>query len=151
MADIKETYRKALHYCTYRERSQQEVRDKLYEWHLRSNDVENMIADLISAGFLNEERFARAYCGGKFRINGWGKNKIRNGLIQKKVSPKCIELGLSEISEKDYNMELKKILSAKLKGVSKKELMQQRHKAARFAIGKGYESEKVWSILSEKE
>jgi len=149
MLSREEAFQKARHYCTYRERSQQEVRDKLYSLGLHSNDVENVIADLITAGFLNEERFARAYAGGKFRINGWGKNKIRNGLLQKKVSPKCIELGLSGIDERDYVNKLKKILSSKLKGVTKKELLIQRHKAAQFAIGKGFESALVWEVLNE--
>ncbi|HLG34154.1 MAG TPA: RecX family transcriptional regulator [Bacteroidia bacterium] len=146
-----EAYRKALHYCTYRERSQQEVRDKLYSLGLHSNDVENVIADLITAGFLNEERFARAYCRGKFRINGWGKNKIRNGLLQKKVSPKCIELGLSEIKEADYIAELKKNLSEKLNSKGETNLLKKKHSAAQFAIGKGFESGLVWEILKEME
>ena len=149
MLSREEAFQKARHYCTYRERSQQEVRDKLYEWGLHSNDVENNIAELITAGFLNEERFARAYCGGKFRINGWGKNKIRNGLIQKKVSPKCIEIGLSGIDANDYRNKLKKIISLKLKGVAKKDLLKGKQKAARFAIGKGFESGLVWEIISD--
>lgn len=151
MIDRKEAFQKALHYCTYRERSQQEVRDKLFSLGLHSNDVENSIADLITGGFLNEERFARAYAGGKFRINGWGKNKIRNGLLQKKVSPKCIELGLREIDSRDYATKLKKIISSKLKGATKKELLKAKNKAARFAIGRGYESEMVWDILRERD
>jgi regulatory protein len=149
--DRKEAFQKAQSYCTYQERSQQEVRDKLYSLGLHGNDVENVLADLITAGFLNEERFARAYAGGKFRINGWGKNKIRNGLIQKKVSPKCIELGLSEINEKDYITELRQVLSSKLKGISKKEFIKLRNQAARYAIGRGFESDLVWGILNERE
>ena len=54
--------------CAYQERCQQEMRDKLYEWGLHSEAVENMIAQLISDNFLNEERFAKAFAGGKFRI-----------------------------------------------------------------------------------
>ena len=38
--------------CAYQERCQQEMRDKLYEWGLYSNDVENIIANLISDNFF---------------------------------------------------------------------------------------------------
>ena len=147
--DRKEAFQKAQQYCTYQERSQQEVRDKLYSLGLHQNDVEDILADLISAGFLNEERFARAYAGGKFRMLGWGKNKIRHGLMQKRVSPACIELGLSEINEEDYMAELKKVLNEKLKGDAGKNSYQHKHKAAQFAIGRGFESEEVWSVLKE--
>lgn len=137
------------HFCVYRERSQQEVRDKLYSMGLYQREVESTIADLISKGFLNEERFARAFAGGKFRINGWGKIKIRNALVQKKVSPKCIELGLESIDERDYSASLKKILSQKMKPGKEKNIFILKNKAARFALSRGFEPELVWEILGE--
>ncbi len=60
VADEKAAYAKAEHYCAYQERSQQEVRDKLYEWGLKPDAVENIISELIGGNFLNEERFAKA-------------------------------------------------------------------------------------------
>ena len=68
---------KAESYCAYQERSQFEIRNKLYEWGLHQRDVEEIISELIEFNFLNEERFALAYSLGKFRIKGWGKIKIR--------------------------------------------------------------------------
>lgn len=147
--DRNEVFQKAQHYCSFQERSQQEVRDKLYEWGLHKNDVEDVLADLITGGFLNEERFAIAYAGGKFRINGWGKNKIRHALMQKRVSPKCIETGLAGIDEDDYIAELKKNLSEKMKSTSEKNPLKKKHKAAQYAIGKGFESGMVWEMLKE--
>ena len=70
---------KAEHYCAYQERSQQEVRDKLYEWGQYPDVVENIISGLITGNFLNEERFAKAYAIGKFRQKGWGRMKIKQG------------------------------------------------------------------------
>ena len=149
MKSPEEILKAAQHFCVYRERSQQEVRDKLYSMGLHHNDVENILADLISKGFINEERFARSFAGGKFRINGWGKIKIRNALIQKKVSPKCIELGLAEIDEKDYSVLLKKILSQKLNTGTEKNVLLKKNKAARFAMNRGFEPELVWEVLNE--
>ena len=137
------------HFCAYQERSQQEVRDKLYSMGLHRNEVENAIADLISKGFVNEERFARAYAGGKFRINGWGKIKIRNALIQKKVSPRNIETGLEGIDERDYSASLKKILSQKLKAAKGENIFLKKNKAARFALSRGFEPELVWDALDK--
>ncbi len=137
------------HYCAYQERSQQEVRDKLYSMGLHRNDVEKTIADLITKGFINEERFARAFAGGKFRINGWGKIKIRNALIHKKVSPQCINLGLDGIDERDYSASLKKILSQKLNTGMEKNILLKKNKAARFALSRGFEPELVWEVLNE--
>src|SRR5690606_3827598 len=89
-------------YCAYRERTQQELRDKLYEYGLFSDEVEEVIAFMITNNFLNEERYAKAYAGGKFRINHWGKIKIVYNLKQKGLSPFCIKEGIKEIQHDEY-------------------------------------------------
>src|SRR4029079_8694380 len=108
---------KAKKYCSYQERSQQEVRDKLYEWGLHRNEVEQAIAELVSENYLNEQRFAIAYAGGKFRMKEWGRIKIKLALKQKKVSDYCIRKALDEISSRDYKKTLNKLLSKKNKEV----------------------------------
>ena len=75
LLDKKTAHAKLEHYCAYQERSQQEVRDKLYNYGLHSAEVEDVICELIGANFLNEERFANAYALGKFRIKQWGEIK----------------------------------------------------------------------------
>ena len=86
---------KIARWCAYQERSHQEVRDTLYEYGLYSKDVELLISRLIGDNFLNEERFAVAFAGGKFRQLGWGKIKIKYELQQKRVSTYCIKKALA--------------------------------------------------------
>ena len=64
-------------WCAYQERAQQETRNKLYEYGLHQSDVEQIISELIGTNFLNEERFAIAFAGGRFRIKKWGKLKLK--------------------------------------------------------------------------
>ena len=90
---------KAEHYCAYQERSQQEVRDRLYEWGLWPEAVENTIIKLIADNFLNEERFANAYTKGKFNQKGWGRIKIKQGLKFKNVPDVLIKKALKLIEE----------------------------------------------------
>ena len=139
---------KARKYCSYQERSQQEVRDKLYEWGLHRNDVEQSIAALVSENYLNEQRFAIAYAGGKFRIKGWGRVKIKLALKAKKVSDYCIRKALEEIPSRDYRKTLEKILSAKNNEVKEKNPLKKKYKVAQYAISRGFEPELVWEELS---
>lgn len=140
-------------YCAYQERCQQEVRNKLYEWGLYPKDVENIIAKLIVENFLNEERFAKQYAGGKFRIKKWGRVKIKIELKRRNISDYCIRQAMKEIDDKNYFFTLKKILLSKLKnlpaGKTGKKSKFEIHKAGRFAIGKGYESDIVWDVLRD--
>jgi regulatory protein len=136
-------------YCAYQERCHQEVRDKLYSYGLYRNDVEEIIAELITSGFLNEERFAKAFAGGKFRMKHWGKNKIENALSFRGISKRCIQTGLKEIDDSDYRKELQQQLRKKIKSTEETNLFKKRDKVARFVIGKGYEPELVWTYLKD--
>ena len=142
-----EILNKARKYCAYQERSQQEVRDKLYDLGLHKNDVEQSIALMIEEGFLNEERFAIAYAGGKFRVKQWGKIKIKLALKQKKVSEYCIKKALAQISDKYYKAALQKIILSQSKKVAEKNPLKKNYKVAQYAIGRGFEPELVWGEL----
>lgn len=141
--------KKAESYCAYQERAQQEVRDKLYEWGLKQTDVEETIAKLISSNFINEERFAKAYAGGKFRIKKWGKVKIRIELKKKNISEYCIKKGMAEIEFRDYTKTLKSILEKKSKEIPNRKSLIKNYKLAQYAISRGYESDLVWDIIKE--
>jgi regulatory protein len=140
---------KARKYCVYQERSQQELRDKLYQWGLFKRDVELTIAQMVEEGFMNEERFAIAYAGGKFRIKKWGRIKIKLALKQKRVSDYCIRKALSMIDEKDYLKTLQKSMVDYSKKVKESNPLKKNYKVAQHFIGRGYESELVWSVLTE--
>lgn len=142
---------KAEAYCAYQERSQQEVRDKLYHWGLHRADVEEIIAGLITDNFLNEERFAMAYASGKFRINGWGKHKIKQGLGQKAVSAPLIRIALASLDEQEYRDKLMDLLQAKARLEKEKQPFKRKNKLVRYALGKGYESELIFELLNDND
>ena len=136
-------------YCAYQERSHQEVRSKLFEYGLHAGEVDELMARLITEGFLNEERFAKAFSGGKFRIKKWGRLKIQRALASRGLTENCIARGMKEIDGTDYNKALKEILKKKAKQLDERNPFKKRDKVARFAIGKGYEPELVWDIVKE--
>ena len=134
-------------YCAFQERSHKEVRNKLYTYGLYRNDVEEILSSLITEGFLNEERFAKAYAGGKFRMKKWGRVKITHALEAKGVSPNCIRIGLKEIDGPDYEASLKNLLIQKLDSLQEENVFVLRDKLSSFAIRKGYEPELVWKEI----
>ncbi len=139
---------KAQKFCTYQERSQQEMRHKLFEWKTTPQYTESIIADLVSHDFINEERFAIQLAGGKFRIKNWGKIKITKALKQHQISDYCIRKSLSKITNHEYRKCLHNILIKKSSGklnLSPLEL----NKLVRFAYSKGFETELIWELLKE--
>ena len=140
---------KIKNYCAYQERCHSEVKDKLYSYGLHKNDVDDIIIKLIEDNYLNEERFAILFAGGKFRIKQWGRVKIKYELKQKHESENCIKKALKEISENDYARTLQKLATQKLTTIrNEKNIFSKKRKLQDHLIAKGYEPGLVNSLVN---
>jgi len=150
ITDEKVALAKAEHFCAYQERAQQEVRDKLYDWGLWPDAVENIIVKLIGANFLNEERFAKAYAQGKFKQKGWGRIKIKQGLKFKKVPDILIKKALHTIDGDNYIAMLTKALNKKAAMLTEKDDYKRRYKLQQYAMSRGYESDLIGDVMKNE-
>lgn len=137
-------------YCAYQERSQQEVRDRLYDMGLHQKEVEELISDLITDNFLNEERFAITYARGKFRMKHWGNIKIKQNLKLKKVSEYCIKKALKEIDGDEYMDVLNKELIKRSTKIKDADPYVRKHKIAKYLNSKGFELDLIWDLLGSE-
>lgn len=140
---------KAGNYCAYQERSQQEVRDRLYKMGLYRDEVEEVLTELITENYVNEERFASTFARGKFNLKRWGRIKISYELKNRNISSYCIDKALEEISAEEYEKVITELIDKKLRQMSGDEYILK-NKIARHLISKGFESELVWSILNNQ-
>lgn len=147
--DKKAALGKAESYCAYQERAQQEVRNKLYDWGLWKDDVEEVISDLIQSNFLNEERFAMAYVSGKFNIKKWGKIKIKQGLKLKKVPDKMIQKALNTIDFDDYLKIILETAEKKMTSITEKEPYKRKYKLMTYLLSKGFENNLISEVLKD--
>ena len=136
-------------YCAYQDRCHKEVREKLEKLKVDEDIADEIIAELIKENFLNEERFARSFVRGKYRIKKWGRNKIIQHLKQKEISTYLIDRSLQEIDEEEYIANLKDLLEKKYALCKTADKYEQRKKLYRFARNKGYEHELINEILEE--
>ena len=139
---------KMQHFCAYEERCIHDVKTKLLTFHLQEDIYDGIINKLIKDDYLNEERFARAFARGKFRINRWGRNKIYAALQQKGLPELYILEGLNEIDPNDYITTLRSLISKKSAEVSETDFSKKIKKLANFAISRGFESNLVWDVLN---
>ncbi|MDR6940712.1 regulatory protein RecX [Mucilaginibacter pocheonensis] len=151
ITDVKVALAKAEHFCAYQERSQQEVRDKLYEWGLWPAAVEQIISELIEGNFLNEDRFAKAYAKGKFSQKAWGRIKIKQGLKLKRMPDVLIKKALLTIDADDYLTALTRVLEKKAAILSEKNAVKRRYKLQQYAMGRGYEADLIADVLKNSD
>jgi regulatory protein len=131
-------------YCAYQERCHAEVKEKLYSFGLHRNEVDESIAQLIEENYLNEERFAIHFAGGKFRMKQWGRVKIKYALKQKQISDYCIRKAMKAIDEDAYVATLQRLSEEKWKSLrSEKNKFMKMRKTRDFLMQRGYENDLV--------
>lgn len=141
---------KARHFCAYQERCHNEVKEKLYSFGLWKKDVEETISLLIGDDYLNEERFAIQFAGGRFRMKHWGKVKIRYELKQRQLSEYCIKKALAAIDEEDYLKTLSKLAVQKWDTLrDETNVFVRRRKTQDYLLQKGYEADLISQALKE--
>lgn len=139
---------KLKHYCGYQERCHSEVRDKLFDLGVYRRFHDEIISTLIEENYLNEERFAMAFAGGKWRIQKWGRVKIRYELKQKQLSEYCIKRAMEEIDEDDYRKVLQKLVADKYASLKKEQYLVRKKKTIDYLINRGFESSMILEALS---
>jgi len=138
---IEKATQKAKQYCAYQERNHEEVRQKLYTYGLYQDQVNSVLSQLIDENYLNEERYAIAFAGGRFRIKDWGRIKINYELKKHRVSQYCIKQALLNINEEEYQQKLEKLATIKLKSLKgEKNDFIKKKKLQSYLMQKGYES-----------
>ena len=136
-------------YCAYQERCHRDVIEKLKKLKADEELTDEIISQLISENYLNEERFVVAYVRGKHRINKWGRNKIIRELKHRDISSYLINKGLEEIIETEYITTLKHLLEEKNKYLKTENIYERKKKLFTYAYGKGYENELTELVLED--
>lgn len=137
--------------CARSEQCEADIRQKLYRMGLSSSEVQKSIEYLVEGRFIDNARFARAFARDKCRFSSWGRNKIRLGLIAKRISSADIAQGLDAIEEKDYLEALHRTASAKARGMDLKgpDARDNRIKLFRHILSRGFESDLASRAIRE--
>lgn len=136
-------------FCAYRERCHSEVRGKLLDIGMRGEMLEEIMAELITKGFLNEQRFAQEFVLGKFKALKWGRLKIVNELRRKDVPKPIIYEAMEHIDDDRYLEVLNELAERKFKSLPGRKSLKKKAALQRFLIGKGFESDMVRRVAAK--
>lgn len=140
---------KAMNLCSKQEKCISEIKKKISDWEGNEENSDKIIAELLKAKFIDEQRYARSFARQKFGINRWGKTKIRFMLKQKKISDRDIEQGLAEIKDSEYKKTLYELLQRKRKEVKGRNQWEIKAKLNKFAQGRGFEYDNINKVLDK--
>jgi recX family len=146
---VAEAKQKLENYCAYQERCHQEVRRKLRSMGMIPLAIDDIMVHLIKNNFLNEERFARSYARGKFRIKKWGRIRIERELKARGLSDYTIEAGLDEIDEDEYMDTFESLAEKKYATIKDTNPYKAKAKLANYLLYRGWETDLVYEKINE--
>ena len=146
---VEEALSKLQNYCSYQERCHQEVRRKLVSMRMIPEAIDQIIVALLDHNFLNEERFAKAYVRGKFRIKKWGRRRLTLELKKKEIGIFNINQAISQINELDYLEVFNDLSESRLSFIKESNKLKKRKKLADYLLYRGWESHLVYQRVSE--
>ena len=146
---VAEAKQKLESYCAYQERCHQEVRRKLRSMGMIPLAIDDIMVHLIKNNFLNEERFARSYARGKFRVKKWGRIRIERELKARGLSDYTIEAGLDEIDEDEYMDTFESLAEKKYATIKDTNPYKAKAKLANYLLYRGWETDLVYEKINE--
>ena len=146
---VEEVKKKLEYYCTYQDRCHQEVENKIKEYRLIPEAREMILLHLMQHNFLNEERFAKSFARGKFRIKNFGKQRIVQELKFRNISSYTIKTALKEIDEEEYLKTIYRITENRNNTISESDIYKRKKKLIEFLMRKGFENELIYKTVNE--
>jgi len=144
-----EIRKKILDYCAKRECSVKKAQAKLFEWNCDIEYQQELLIELISENFINEERFCKAFVHDHLILNQWGLIKIRAQLKAEGCSNKNISIAVDSEWNEELYMETIQILADKKKKTLKGNIILQKKKIYQFLAQRGFESDRILLCLKE--
>jgi len=136
--------------CSRQEKCVSGMIQKLEAWDCPPSLIPSLIEALVTAKYIDEQRFATGFTHTKFRQNNWGKNKISYALKNKNIPEETIQKTLElEISTPEYEKVLRQLLRNKLIRIGQGTTYEKLGKLINFATAKGYEYALVKEIASQ--
>lgn len=146
---VEEAKRKLEYFCAYQDRHHGEVLKKLKSMGMIPQAIDVIMGHLLEHNFLNEERFARSFARGKFRIKYWGRKRIVLELKARGITKYNIDSALKEISDSEYFEVFDTLAEKQWQTGFESNLLKKKKKITDYLLRKGFETSLVYEKVAE--
>ena len=142
-----ELYARLTRQCSICEYAPADIKLKVIRAGLGSGAAERIADKLIDEGYVDEERYTRAFVHDKFELNHWGRRKIEMALAQKGIRGNHVQEELGNIDDERYRNTLAELLQTKNKSLNVDNDQQRFQKLLAFAASRGFEFSIAYDVL----
>ncbi len=111
--------------------------------------IDHIIVHLLKHNFLNEERFAKTFVRGKFKIKKWGKYRLTSELKKRDISKHNINLAISQIPNYEYIEVFNALADKKGDSLLETNKLKKKKKLVDYLLYRGWESHLVYTKVNE--
>lgn len=142
-----ELYARFTRQCSLTEYAPADIKTKVIRAGLDVPTADRITDRLIDEGYINVERYIRAFVHDKFELNHWGCHKIKMALAKKGIRGTVVQQELGKIDSDRYQTVLADLLHTKNKSLRVDNEQQRFQKLLAFAATRGFELDVTYRVL----
>lgn len=144
-------YQKLSALCASAEHCSYEMTEKMRRWQVPDDMQARVMERLVKERFVDDERYCRFFVRDKIRYNKWGRRKVEQALMMKRIPRDIISGALGEVDAEEYIAVLRPLLQSKRKTIKAASEYELNAKLIRFAMGRGFDMDIIRECLDCEE
>ena len=124
--------------CSQAEHCSWEMTEKMRRWELSAEAQARIMKYLTDERYIDETRYCRAFVRDKIRHNKWGRRKVEQALLAKRISRNIYLPVLDETDDADYLEVLRPLLKSRRSQLGGMSDYEMRGRLVRFAMSRGF-------------
>lgn len=135
--------------CARAEKSEEDARQLMRGWGLRTDDAARVLARLVKERFIDDARYAEAFVREKLRLSGWGEYKLRTALQRKGIRRELVDQALAQADAAGMAARLREQLRRRLRTMRGADARELKAKLIRYGASLGYDYASVIEAVGE--
>ena len=124
--------------CAQAEHCSYEMTEKMRRWGLPDEVQARIMARLTQERYIDDERYSRLFVREKIKFNKWGRRKVAQALMAKRIDHETIQHVLDEVDDEEYLAVLRPLLKSKRRQLKPMTPYEATSRLVRFALGRGF-------------
>ena len=124
--------------CAQAEHCSYEMTEKMRRWGLPDEVQARIMARLTQERYIDDERYSRLFVREKIKFNKWGRRKVAQALMAKRIDHETIQHVLDDVDDEEYLAVLRPLLKSKRRQLKPTTPYEATSRLVRFALGRGF-------------
>lgn len=124
--------------CAQAEHCSYEMTEKMRRWGLPDEVQARIMARLTQERYIDDERYSRLFVREKIKFNKWGRRKVAQALMAKRIDHETTQHVLDDVDDEEYLAVLRPLLKSKRRQLKPMTPYEATSRLVRFALSRGF-------------